>query len=318
MSGPKGGIIGAQPAWTTTATSGIWTLRQAEEMKADGKWPRGPEAPTSLTASAGNAQLTLSWTAPATTHGTITNYLVEYTPSGGSAQYVLTGSTSTSYTLTGLTNGTEYSVRVAAVNFTAGNYSQAATGTPSAFTPVTVALTSGTSYTVPAGATSATVWVVGGGGGGDYDPGSTGASGGVAKKLFSVSGGNALTYTVGAAGRTIANNGYTNNSNTNGGNTTATYGGVTITGGGGKYKGQGGTGGTFSGGDSGTNGLDSISGRFVDGPRSPDHSGLYDAIAAAGGANPPNFGRGGRSGEDYDDVGSPQNGSAGVVVISFA
>jgi hypothetical protein len=44
---------------------------------------------------------------------------------------VLTGSTSTSYTLTGLTNGTSYSVRVAAVNFTAGDYSGTATGTPS-------------------------------------------------------------------------------------------------------------------------------------------------------------------------------------------
>jgi cellulose 1,4-beta-cellobiosidase len=40
------------------------------------------------------------------------------------------GGTSTSYSLTGLTNGTSYSVRVAAVNFTAGDYSTTATGTP--------------------------------------------------------------------------------------------------------------------------------------------------------------------------------------------
>jgi hypothetical protein len=78
----------------------------------------------------GNQQLLLNWTAPATTHGTITNHLVEYTPSGGSAAYVLTGSASASYTLTGLTNGTLYTVRVAAVNFTAGDYSGTATGTP--------------------------------------------------------------------------------------------------------------------------------------------------------------------------------------------
>lgn len=51
------------------------------------------------------------------------NYPPEYTSSGGSPQYVLTGSTSTAYTLTGLTNGTAYTVRVAAVNFTAGDYS---------------------------------------------------------------------------------------------------------------------------------------------------------------------------------------------------
>jgi cellulose 1,4-beta-cellobiosidase len=131
MSKPRGGlIVGAVPTWTTTATSGVFTLREAQEMRTSAQWPRGPVAPTSLTATAGNAQLSLSWTAPATTHGTITNYLVEYTPSGGSAAYVLTGSTSTSYSLTGLTNGTSYSVRVAAVNFTAGDYSTTATGTP--------------------------------------------------------------------------------------------------------------------------------------------------------------------------------------------
>lgn len=131
MSRPRGGIIaGTLPAWTTTATSGVFTLREAQEMRTSAQWPRGPVAPTSLTATAGNAQLSLSWTAPATTHGTITNYLVEYTPSGGSASYVLTGSTSASYTLTGLTNGTSYTVRVAAVNFTTGDYSGTATGTP--------------------------------------------------------------------------------------------------------------------------------------------------------------------------------------------
>ena len=131
MSRPRGGIIaGSLPTWTTTATSGVFTLRQAQELRASAQWPRGPNAPTSLTAVPGNQQLLLNWTAPATTHGTITNHLVEYTPSGGSAAYVLTGSASASYTLTGLTNGTLYTVRVAAVNFTAGDYSGTATGTP--------------------------------------------------------------------------------------------------------------------------------------------------------------------------------------------
>lgn len=139
MSRPRGGIIADTfPAWTTTSTSGVFTLREAQELRAANTWPRGPVAPTSLSASTGNAQLSLSWTAPATTHGTITNYLVEYTASGGSAQYVLTNSTSTSYTLTGLTNGTQYTVRVAAVNFTAGDYSGTATGTPVAAPPVTL------------------------------------------------------------------------------------------------------------------------------------------------------------------------------------
>lgn len=132
MSRPKGSIIGAKPTWTTTATSGIWTLRQAEEMKADGKWPRGPVAPTSLAGTPGDGQVALTWTAPATTHGTITDYVVEYTPAAGSPTVVATGSTAASYTVTGLTNGTEYLFRVAAVNHTRGDYSSSVAVTPSA------------------------------------------------------------------------------------------------------------------------------------------------------------------------------------------
>jgi hypothetical protein len=95
-----------------------------------------PNAPTSLTATAGNAQIALSWTAPsAPGTSAISGYTVEYTPSGGSAQTVSTGSTTASYTLTGLTNGTAYTVRVAAVSAAgAGAYSGTASGTPNAAT----------------------------------------------------------------------------------------------------------------------------------------------------------------------------------------
>lgn len=117
---------------TSTNASGIWTLKQAMLYKSAGQWPRGPVAPAGLTATPGAGQLSLSWTAPATPHGTITDYVVEYTPAAGSPTVVTTGSTAASYTLTGLTNGTEYTVRVAAVNFTTGDYSATATGTPNA------------------------------------------------------------------------------------------------------------------------------------------------------------------------------------------
>jgi hypothetical protein len=127
----RGGFITTTPlTFSTSSASGVFTINDAAILRAATQWPRQPLAPTSLAASAGNTQISLSWTAPATTYGAITNYLVEYTPSGGSAAYVLTGSTSTSYTLTGLTNGTSYTVRVAAVNFTAGDWSGTATGTP--------------------------------------------------------------------------------------------------------------------------------------------------------------------------------------------
>jgi hypothetical protein len=187
----RGGYIGFNRSTTSTAASGIWTVREAEALRRAGEWPRGPAAPTGLTATEGNAQLSLSWTAPSTTHGTITNYLVEYTPSGGSASYVLTGSTSTSYTLTGLTNGTAYTVRVAAVNFTAGDWSGTATGTPSAAPTVTGGtistpgdgykyhtFTSSGTLAISGGSLTCDVLVVGAGGSGGKNFGGGGGGGG--------------------------------------------------------------------------------------------------------------------------------------------
>jgi hypothetical protein len=148
-----------------------------------------PNAPTSLTATAGNAQLALSWTAPSAP-GTyaITSYTVEYTPSGGSAQTVSTGNTSTSYTLTGLTNGTAYTVRVAAVSASgAGGFTGSSTFTPSAMAVVTggTVSTPGDGYTYRTFTSSGTleisgspltadVLVVGGGGGGGRSGGGGG------------------------------------------------------------------------------------------------------------------------------------------------
>jgi hypothetical protein len=103
--------------------------------------PAPPNAPTSLTATAGNAQIALAWTAPsAPGSSAITGYTVEYTPSGGSAATVSTGSTGTSYTLTGLNNGTAYTVRVRAVS-AAGNGTYS--GTVVLTTAVVQTLTSG-------------------------------------------------------------------------------------------------------------------------------------------------------------------------------
>lgn len=101
-------------------------------MLDSGKWPRGPVAPTSLAGTGANTEVALTWTAPATAHGTITNYAVEYTPSGGSATVVLTDSTAESYTVSGLTNDTEYTFRVAAINHTQGEWSTSVAVTPSA------------------------------------------------------------------------------------------------------------------------------------------------------------------------------------------
>ena len=80
-----------------------------------------PNPPTSVTGTAGNTQVSLSWTAPVFTGYTnITDYVVQYSTSATFASSVTTFSdgvsSSTSTTVTGLTNGTAYSFRVAAVN----------------------------------------------------------------------------------------------------------------------------------------------------------------------------------------------------------
>ena len=76
--------------------------------------PDLPGAPTSVVASSGDAQATISWTAPANP-GTsaITSYTVLASP-GGMALTV-DGNTTTA-TATGLTNGTSYTFTVAATN----------------------------------------------------------------------------------------------------------------------------------------------------------------------------------------------------------
>lgn len=96
-----------------------------------------PEAPTAVTATAGNAQATVSWTAPESIVD-ITDYYVQFQPSGGGWSTFSDGvSSGTSATVTGLTNGTAYQFRVAAVSgIGQGAWSSASSAvTPTAVTP---------------------------------------------------------------------------------------------------------------------------------------------------------------------------------------
>lgn len=91
-----------------------------------------PGVPTSLSATAGDQQVALTWTAPSSS-SSITGYSIEITPAGGSPYTASAGGTST--TITGLTNGVEYSFRVSAsTNGGTGDYGSAATATPTAVT----------------------------------------------------------------------------------------------------------------------------------------------------------------------------------------
>ena len=76
-----------------------------------------PAAPTGLAATAGNTQATLSWTAASNGGSNITDYLVEYSTDNSTWTTFADGtSTSTTVTVTGLTNGTLYYFRVSAIN----------------------------------------------------------------------------------------------------------------------------------------------------------------------------------------------------------
>jgi len=88
-----------------------------------------PSAPTSLTAAAGNGQVTLTWTASA--GATTYNVYGGVTAGVESALPIAYGLTSASYTATGLINGTPYYYTVAAVNVGGtSTLSNEATATP--------------------------------------------------------------------------------------------------------------------------------------------------------------------------------------------
>ena len=73
-----------------------------------------PGAPRNLTAVVGDGQVVLTWDAPASDGGAeITDY--EYRINGQNP-WISTGSTETTYTVTGLDNGAEYTFQVRAVN----------------------------------------------------------------------------------------------------------------------------------------------------------------------------------------------------------
>lgn len=115
----NGTLTGALPG---APISGHWFHDQFVQLvqnaypaipTSGGETPDVPAAPAGLTATAGNAKVELSWTASS---GATSYNVKRATTSGGPYTTVAAGVAATSYTNTGLTNGTTYYYVVSAVN----------------------------------------------------------------------------------------------------------------------------------------------------------------------------------------------------------
>ncbi|MGO8672197.1 MAG: beta strand repeat-containing protein, partial [Capsulimonadaceae bacterium] len=104
---------GTKYFYKVAAVIGDGTSAQSTEASATPE-PTIPSAPASLAATAGNTQVALSWTG--STGATTYNVYRGTATDGESTTAIATGITGVSYTNTGLTNGTSYFYKVAAVN----------------------------------------------------------------------------------------------------------------------------------------------------------------------------------------------------------
>lgn len=126
----NGSYIGVDANPNANVASGIWTVREAETYLRANKWPATPTVPSAPTGTAGDGQVSLTWTAP-TGGSTPTDYEVQYSSNGGSTWTTFSDgvSSATSAIVTGLTNGTGYIFRVKAVNILGDGPYGSASGT---------------------------------------------------------------------------------------------------------------------------------------------------------------------------------------------
>jgi predicted RNA-binding protein with TRAM domain len=109
-----------------------------------------PGVVSNVAGTAGDGQVSLSWTPGSTGQSAITNYVISYASGGSYVTFTHAVSTATSATVTGLTNGTPYTFEVAAVNAQGTGATSAPSGpiTPSGPRITSAALTGG-EITVP-------------------------------------------------------------------------------------------------------------------------------------------------------------------------
>jgi hypothetical protein len=245
-----------------------------------------PSQPVAPTPTAGNLQVSLTWSAPSDNFSPITDYRIYQATSVGGTYTLLSDgvSTATSATVTSLTNGTQYFFKISAVNEAGESLlSDASTGV----TPV-VPFTPSVEYLIVAG-----------GGGGSGGTAGGGGAGGMRTGTLSITGGISYTVTVGGGG----NGG---NVGTNGGN--SVFASITSTGGGrgstsnpatAASSGGSGGGGAYypgygnNGGASGTAGEGNAGGAQIIGDG--NSSGGGGGGGAGGGGGSPNGGAGASS-----------------------
>ena len=124
--------IGPEETVTSQPTAAVRDAASAASPGGGGGLPPPsnpmPSAPRNLVAIGGDEQVTLTWDAPEDDDDAITDY--EYRIDG-KGSWISIGSTDTTHTVTGLTNGTAYVFQVRAVNAAGSSpYSNRAEATP--------------------------------------------------------------------------------------------------------------------------------------------------------------------------------------------
>lgn len=132
----SGGTFTNKPFWIGSGTTPGGTSTYDDVVIIEPA--TGPYAPTGLTPTAGSGQVQLAWTPGSDNGAAITDYIVEYKLSSTSTWSTFADGTSatTAATVTGLTNGLNYSFRVSAVNSNGtGQVSSTAAAQPISSTP---------------------------------------------------------------------------------------------------------------------------------------------------------------------------------------